>query len=48
MANDGRPVPDHVMEIRSDQGSPRVGVASQHEYSLHERVPVGVNSKLLP
>ena len=40
------PIPDHVVETRSDQGSPHVGVASQHEYSLHERVPVGV--KLLP
>ena len=34
------------MEVRSDQGSPYVGIASQHEYSLHERVSVGV--KLLP
>ena len=46
VANGSPPVPDHVVETRSDQGSPHVGVASRHEYSLHERVPVSV--KLLP
>ena len=46
VANGSTPVPDHVVETRSDQGSPHVGVASRHEYSLHERVPVSV--KLLP
>ena len=46
VANGGPPVPDHVVETRSNQGSPHVGVASQHEYSLHKRVPVG--EKLLP
>ena len=42
VANGSPPVLDHVVETRSDQGSPHVGVASRHEYSLHERVPVSV------
>ena len=46
VANGSPSVPDHVVETRSDQRSPHIGVASRHEYSLHERVPVGV--KLLP
>ena len=41
VANDGSPAPDHVLETSSGltQRSPHVGAASQHEYSLHKKLP---------
>ena len=46
VADDSPPGSDLVVETRSGQGSPHVGVASSHEYPLHKRVQRG--AKLLP
>ena len=37
MANDSPPAHDHVVETRSEQGSPQVGIAIPSEFSLHKK-----------
>ena len=37
VASDSSPVIDRVVETRSGQGSPQVGVASTPEYFLHKK-----------
>ena len=37
MANDSPPAHDRVVETRSEQGSPQVGIAIPSEYSLHKK-----------
>ena len=47
VANDGPPASDRVMESRSGQGSPHVGISSQHEYHLNDRtLNMGYDSEL--